>query len=90
MGLLNLQTFSLPPAPVSGIHALTQFLLLGVFVVVLLDGPSAVAGYFRDVGNRSSGIKFAGNERASCRVPRHFLVNSQNLTNLVQCFTDEG
>ncbi len=79
-----------PPTAVTGVHALAQFLLLGVFVVVLLDGSGAVAGHFGDVGNRSTGIKFAGNKRASCRVPRHFLVDSQNLATLVQCFADKG
>lgn len=78
------------PTTVTGIHALAQFLLLGVFVVVLLDGPGTVAGHFSDVGNRSTRIEFAGNKRASCRVPRHFLVDSQNLANLVQSFADEG
>ena len=80
----------LPPTAVTGIHPLAQFFLLGVFVVVFLNGSGAVAGHFRNVGDRSARIEFAGDKRASCRVPRHFLVDSQNLANLVQCFTYEG
>ena len=80
----------LPPTAVTGIHSLAQLLLLGVFVVVFLDGSGAVAGHFRNMGDRSARIKLAGNKRASCRVPRHFLVDAQNLANLVQCFTYEG
>lgn len=74
----------------TGVHALAQFFLLGILVVVLLDGSGAVARHFCNMGNRSARIEFAGNKCVSCRVPRHFLVDSQNLANLVQCFTYEG
>ena len=74
------------PTTVTGIHALAQFFLFGVFIVVLLDGPGTVARHFGDVGNRSARIEFAGDKRASCCVPRHFLVDAQNLANLVQCY----
>lgn len=79
-----------PPTIVTGVHALAQFFLLGILVVVFLDGSGAVAGHFSDVGNRSTRIKFAGDKRASCRVPSHFLVDAQNLANFVQSLTDEG
>lgn len=78
------------PTAVTGIHSLTQFLLLGILVVVFLDGSGTVTRHFSDMGNRSTRIEFAGNKRASCRVPSHFLVDSQNLANLVQSFADEG
>ena len=55
---------------VTGIHAQAQFFLLGILVVVLLDGPGPIAGHFSDVDDRSAGIEFAGNKRASCRLPR--------------------
>lgn len=80
----------LPPTAVTGIHSLAQFFLFGILVVVFLDGSGAVAGHFGNMGNRSTRIEFAGDKRASCRVPRHFFVDAQNLANLVQRFADEG
>lgn len=52
----------LPPAPVPCIHALTEFFLLGlgILVAVFLDGAGAVAGHLGDVGNRCAGVQFAG------------------------------
>lgn len=75
----------LPPAPVPGIHSLAEFFLFGVLVLVLLDGVGAVTGYLGDVSNRGVGVQFAGDERTPCRVPRHFLVDIQNLASLIQC-----
>lgn len=50
----------LSPTPVPGIHALAEFFLLGVLVVVFLDGPGAVAGHLGDVGYRCAGVHLTG------------------------------
>ena len=60
----------LSPAAVAGVHALPQFLLLRVLVVVFLDGPGTVSGHLGHMEDDGSGIQLAGDEssRAVSRV----------------------